>query len=268
VEDEMSDRGVRGVRTVGSFRASRRARHADDLEDRPVETREQWADSGRGMHASPTNGTTATDPQPAAVPAPDSRTEPYVVVTEGVGRGRRPSTGIPRWLVGVLAVIAGLGVAFAVMFGLWWNGMRVQADNRAAAQRTAQNFLIALTNFDSRSINSDFSRITSYATGDFAKQAQQFFGPQIRQQLEASQAASRGQISSLYVQSASGDNASVYAVVDQTIVNNKFNAPQADELRFVLTLNKRSAGWRVGEVTVLQAPTTNNSGSAANPTSP
>jgi hypothetical protein len=170
----------------------------------------------------------------------------------------------------VLAVIACLGVAFAILFGIWWNGQRVQAGDRAAAQRTGQNFLIALTNFDSRTINSDFGRITSYATGDFAKQAQQFFGPQIRQQLEASQAASRGQISSLYVQSANGHNASVYAVVDQTIVNNKFNAPQADELRVVLTLNKVSAGWRVGEVTVLQAPTTNSSGAGAatSPTGP
>jgi hypothetical protein len=259
----MSERGVRGVRTVGGFRASRRAQHADDLEDRDLDA---GADAGPDTLSRPTNGTTAGD----------TRTEPYVVVTEGAGtaggarRSRRASTGIPRWLVGVLAVLAGLGIAFALLFGIWWNGQRVQSANRAAAQHTAQNFLIALTNFDSRSINSDFGRITGYATGDFAKQAQQFFGPQIRQQLEASQAASRGQISSLYVQSATGNNASVYAVVDQTIVNNKFNAPQADELRFVLTLNKLSAGWRVGEVTVLQAPTTNSSGAGAatSPTSP
>jgi hypothetical protein len=272
----MSERGVRGVRTVGGFRASRRARDVDELDDganeaRALEDRAQWADTGPEPYASPTNGTTATDYDPGASKASqaaDTRTEPYVVVSEGARRGRRPSTGIPRWLVGVLAVIAGLGIAFAALFGIWWNGQRVQANNRAAAQRTAQNFLIALTNFDSRSINSDFRRITSYATGDFSKQAQQFFGPQIRQQLEASQAASRGQISSLYVQSAGGNNASVYAVVDQTIVNNKFSAPQADELRFVLTLNKVSAGWRIGEVTVLQAPTTNNSGAATSPASP
>jgi hypothetical protein len=264
----MSERGVRGVRTVGGFRASRRAQHADDLEDRDLDlddrTLDAGADAASDTLSRPTNGTTTGD----------SPTEPYVVVTEGAGTAggarRRPSTGAPRWLVGVLAVIAGLGVAFAILFGIWWNGQRVQSANRAAAQHTAQNFLIALTNFDSRSINSDFGRITGYATGDFAKQAQQFFGPQIRQQLEASQAASRGQISSLYVQSATGNNASVYAVVDQTIVNNKFNAPQADELRFVLTLNKVSAGWRVGEVTVLQAPTTNSSGAGAatSPTSP
>jgi hypothetical protein len=274
----MSERGVRGVRTVGGFRASRRARDVDELEDgavadRALEDRAQWADTGQEPYASPTNGTTATDYNHGvsqASQAADTRTEPYVVVSEGARRGRRASTGIPRWLVGVLAVTAGLGIAFAALFGIWWNGQRVQSNNRAAAQHTAQNFLIALTNFDSRSINSDFGRITGYATGDFAKQAQQFFGPQIRQQLEASQAASRGQISSLYVQSATGNNASVYAVVDQTIVNNKFSAPQADELRFVLTLNKLSAGWRVGEVTVLQAPTTNSSGAGAatSPTSP
>jgi hypothetical protein len=205
-----------------------------------------------------------TDYQRGPEQAEDTRTEPYVVVTEG-GRRRRSGTGIPRWLVGVLAVIAGVGVAFAILFGIWWNGMRVQADNRAAAQHTAQNFLVSLTNFDSRTVNADFKRITSYATGDFAKQAQQFFGPQIRQQLQATQAQSRGEISSIYVQSASANNASVYAVVDQTIVNRNFNAPQADELRVVLTMNKVSAGWRVGEVTVLQAPAS-NSGAGSTPT--
>jgi Mce-associated membrane protein len=256
----MSERGVRGVRTVGGFRASRRARDVEELDD-PV----QWDDAPTGTQAGPANGTIATDYQQNA----DTGTEPYVVVTEGAGRRRRASTGIPRWLVGALAVIAGLGVAFAIVFGIWWNGMRVQAANRSAAEATAKNFLIALTNFDSKSVNADFRRITSYATGDFAKQAQQFFGPQIRQQLEATQAQSRGEISSIYVQSASSNNASVYAVVDQTIVNRNFNAPQADELRIVLTMNKGGAGWRVGEVTVLQAPSTpNNSGSAANPTSP
>jgi hypothetical protein len=246
----MSERGIRGVRTVGGFRDARAQRELDE----PA----QWHDTASETATQPTNGT-AVD---------DTRREPYVVVPDSVERGRGGGTGVPRWLVGVLAVIAGIGIALAITFGIFWNGMRVQADNRAAAQRTGQAFLIALTNFDSRTINADFGRITSYATGDFSKQAQQFFGPQIRQQLEASQAASRGQISSIYVQSASSNNASVYAVVDQTIVNNKFNAPQADELRIVLTLNKVSSGWRVGEVTVLQAPTTNSSGAAGNPTGP
>jgi hypothetical protein len=257
----MSERGVRGVRTVGGFRASRRARDAEELEDST-----QWGDAPPETDASPANGTTVTDDQPGAGHTEDTRTEPYVVVTEGAGRRRRTSTGAPRWLVRVLAVIAGLGVAFAILFGIWWNGMRVQADNRAAAQRTAQNFLVALTNFDSRTVNADFKRITSYATGDFAKQAQQFFGPQIRQQLEATQAQSRGEISSIYVQSASSNTASVYAVIDQTIVNRNFNAPQADELRIVLTMNKINAGWRVGEVTVLQAPASNSGAAGSTPT--
>jgi hypothetical protein len=247
------------------LRASRRARDVEDLEDST-----QWGDAPEDARSSPASGTTVSDHQPGPVQAEDIRPEPYVAVTESAGRRRRASTGIPRWMVGVLAVIAAIGVAFAILFGIWWNGQRVQADNRAAAQRTGQNFLIALTNFDSRTINADFARINSYATGDFAKQAQQFFGPQIRQQLEASQAASRGQISSIYVQSATSNSASVYAVVDQTIVNRNFNAPQADELRIVLTLNKVRAGWRIGEVTVLQAPTSNSSGAGAttSPTSP
>ncbi|HWC38259.1 MAG TPA: hypothetical protein VG476_07010 [Acidimicrobiales bacterium] len=250
-----SERGVRGVRTVGGYQASRQAR---DLEDAT-----QWGDTPTETYAGPVNGTaTGTHHEPGAGAATGTHTEPYVVVAEGAKRDRRASTGIPRWLVGVLAVIAGVGIALAALFGIWWNGMRVQAANRSAAQRTAQNFLIALTNFDARTVNADFSRITSYATGDFAKQAVQFFGPQIRQQLQQAQAQSRGEISSLYVQSASNTTASVYGVVDQTIVNRNFNAPQADELRIVLSMNKISAGWRVGNVTVLQAPATNTGGSS------
>jgi hypothetical protein len=257
-----SERGVRGVRTVGGYQASRQTR---DLED-PT----QWGDSPAEPHRAPANGTTVTTGtgyEPGADTQPDALTEPYVTVSEGAGGGRRASTGIPRWLVGVLAVIAGVGVALAALFGVWWNGARVKQANQAAAERTAQNFLIALTNFDSRTVNADFSRITSYATGDFAKQAVQFFGPQIRQQLQQAQAQSRGELSSIYVQSATSNRASVYAVVDQTIVNRNFNAPQADELRIVLTLNKLSAGWRVGEVTVLQAPASaSNTGGSSTPT--
>lgn len=257
----MSERGVRGVRTVGGFRASRRAR---DLEE-PAE----WGETPTDTHGDPANGTTATTEawsETGVGQEADTSTEPYVVVTEPSGRGRRASTGIPRWLVGVLAVMAGTGIALAALFGIWWNGLRVQAANRSAAEQTGRNFLIALTNFDSRTVNADFKRITSYATGDFAKQAQQFFGPQIRQQLEATQAQSRGEISSIYVQSATSNSASVYAVIDQTIVNRNFNAPQADELRVVLTMNKISAGWRVGEVTVLQAPNTStNTGGSSTP---
>jgi uncharacterized protein (DUF736 family) len=255
----MSERGVRGVRTVGGIRGSRRSR---DFED-PAE----WDDRPTDTQADAANGTTATTEVGAAAGVTpdqetDARTEPYVVVAESADRGRRARISTPRWVVVVLAVLAAIGIAFAILFGIWWNGMRVQAANRSAAQQTGRNFLIALTNFDSRTVNSDFKRITSYATGDFAKQAQQFFGPQIRQQLEATQAQSRGEISSIYVQSATNNSASLYAVVDQTIVNRNFNAPQADELRIVLTMNKVGAGWRVGDVTVLQAPATNTGGSS------
>ncbi len=263
----MSERGVRGVRTVGGFRASRRSRDVEEIDDRA-----QWDESPTEVPTGPDNGTTATtlaDHEIAAGPDTATSSEPYVVVTEGGKRGRRARTGTPRWLVRVLAVLAAIGIALAALFGIWWNGLRVQAANRSTAEQTGRNFLIALTNFDSRTVNADFKRITSYATGDFAKQAQQFFGPQIRQQLESAQAQSRGEISSIYVQSATNNSASVYAVVDQTIVNRNFNAPQADELRIVLTMNKINAGWRVGEVTVLQAPATNTGGSSTPaPTSP
>ena len=109
----------------------------------------------------------------------------------------------------------------------------------------------------------DFDTIESYGTGDFAKQANQFFGSTIRQQLEAALASSRGQVRSLYVQSLAGGRASVYGVVDQTYVNDKMTSPTADQLDIVTDLTDGASGWKISEVTVLNSPTTTSSASGS-----
>ena len=83
----MSERGVRGVRTVGGFRASRRAREAEHLEDST-----QWGDAPPEAQSRPANGTTVTDHPPGSGQAEDTRAEPYVVVTEGVTTVEVPAT--------------------------------------------------------------------------------------------------------------------------------------------------------------------------------
>ena len=124
----------------------------------------------------------------------------------------------------------------------------------AQARQAASTFLTDLTNFDAKSVDADFARLTAMSTGPFAKQANQFFNSSIRQQLENALASSRGQVRSLYVQSVGGGQATVYAVIDQLYVNRTLSAPQSDVLRVVVQLTDASGSWKVSDVTVLEGP--------------
>jgi hypothetical protein len=161
-----------------------------------------------------------------------------------------------RPLLVAVSVVAVLGLVGTGVFAAKWNGLRHGRDAQNQASSTARQFLLALTNFDGRTVNADFDRILTYAApnSDFAKSAQSFFGSDVRQALQTKQAASQGQIRNLFVQSVTGATADVYAVIDQTIFNNSLKQPEADTLRVDVTLVQASGLWRVSEVTVLQAP--------------
>jgi hypothetical protein len=143
-----------------------------------------------------------------------------------------------------------------------WAGQQSSHAGQAAARSAATRFLIALTNFNAKTVDADFSTITGMATGSFASQANKFFNSSIRQELEDALATSRGQIRSIYVQSYSGGQASYYAVVDQLYANNKITAPQSDVLRVVIDLSDSGHGWKIADVTVLTGPTSAISPSA------
>ena len=166
----------------------------------------------------------------------------------------RNRTGRRRWPLIALAVLAALGSAGTAFFGRAWLAQRDSTTQTAQVRATATAFVEALTNFDPGTVDADFSRIQSFATGQFAGQARQFFGSSIRQQLQAAAAASRGQVRDLFVESLSGGGATVFAVVDQTYLNDKLKSPMADTLRLELDMSDGSSGWRVAAVTVLQSP--------------
>jgi Mce-associated membrane protein len=156
------------------------------------------------------------------------------------------------WVFIVVCLIAVAGVAGTVGFGVAWSNSNSQQSGANQAKATASTFLIALTNFDAKSIDADFAKITNMATGNFSSQANKFFGSDIRQKLEAALATSRGQIRDIYVESYGGGQASVYSVIDQVYVNNTSKTPQADVLRVVVNLTQQPTGWKVSNVTVLE----------------
>ena len=169
----------------------------------------------------------------------------------------------------VLGVLALLGLTGTLAFGLAWNHARTHNSGLNQARATARNFLTALTNFDGKTIDADFNRIRSYATGAFASQADQFYADKdTRNALRVRQASSRGEIKDLFVQSSVRGRVRVYGVIDQTIANNALPTPQADELRIELGLTRVKGVWRVYDVRVLQAPASNLPGSPTTPTTP
>lgn len=159
-----------------------------------------------------------------------------------------------RFLVPLLAVLAALGLVGTAGFAWAWNAERSADAASSAMEDAARDFLVALTNFDAATVDRDFDAVVGLATGDFAAEADRFFGSDVRAALKEVQAASRGEIRSLHVQDFTGERGRVFAVVDQTIANNRFPAPQADELRLDLGLRTDGGEWRIYDVKVLQAP--------------
>jgi hypothetical protein len=203
-------------------------------------------------------GPDATSPDPKGVASKPAVPGPGAAKPAPATKGRWYARSLGRKSQIVVLVIAVLGIVGTVVFGQAWATLNGRAGQQTQVQTVTRNFLLALTNFDSKSVDADFNKIQGYATGSFANQSNQFFGSTIRSQLEAALASSRGQIRSQFVQSINGNTATVYSVVDQTYINNKMSSPSADELQIQTDLTMTGAGWKVSNVTVL-----NNSGAGS-----
>ncbi|MGH9297480.1 MAG: hypothetical protein ACRDZP_05830 [Acidimicrobiales bacterium] len=173
-----------------------------------------------------------------------------------------PSGGAPaaasrtprdRRLIRLLALVAALGVAGTVGFAVAW-GTKSSGGPTAEVSSGARNVVLALTNFDPGTVSADFSQIEQDSTGTFATQAKKYFGTSIRKELAAAHAASRGKIVDLYVQSVNGNQASVFAVVNQTYLNSNAKSPVTDVLRLALGMTDVSGTWKASSVEVLQQP--------------
>jgi hypothetical protein len=159
-----------------------------------------------------------------------------------------------RWPLRLATTVAVLGVAGTIGFGVAWHNLDSQQGNVSAAKKQAQNYIVALTNFDPKGLDNEINRIESYATGNFKTSISQFFSNDTRKSLLSSNAASRGQVRAIYPQSNSGGHVTFFAVVDDTIANNKLSAPASDEIDMTVDMVNTSQGWRVANNTFLQSP--------------
>lgn len=213
---------------------------------------------GSEVDASEPDAPSAKAVEPSTPTKGNSRTK--AAATEPAPRSRAAARPVPTtatWW----KVVAVIGVLGTIGFGLAWRGAQAEAvteDGVSPAvvemRTAARDFAIALTNFDASTIDADFDRIVDSATGEFAEEADRFYDEQIRSDLRDAQASSQSEVTSLYVQSYTGDAGSVFVTIDQTVVNNLSPQPVTDTLRIELGMAQVDGDWKVRTVEVLDAP--------------
>jgi hypothetical protein len=180
-----------------------------------------------------------------------------------------PEPGPSRKTLAIVGVVAALGLLGTLIFGVLYATKSSGQIQDPAVLSASRTFLTDFFNFDAKTVDSDFNAVTDMATGQFSSQASQFFNSNIRKALETALAESRGQIRYLEVQSEGNPpgTASIYAVIDQTYVNNKISTPQSDVVRLIADLQQVGGVWKISSVTVLEGATpesaTGNSGSGS-----
>jgi hypothetical protein len=198
---------------------------------------------------------------------PDDEAAPAAEPTKKGPRRKEVGRGVPsRRAFRLVSLVAALGVAGTLVFGILYTTNSSSGPVQdPAVVNASRAFLTDFFNFNAKTVDSDFNAVSGMATGAFATQAQQFFNASIRKALEQALAESRGQIRYVAVQSENraAGTASVYAVVDQTYVNNKITSPQADVVRLVADLKQVNGVWKISDVTVLEGATPASAGSAS-----
>jgi hypothetical protein len=224
-------------------------------------TKQETSDSGVKVVGATTSDQDSPDQVQSTAAGPPRRSRRR---RGGGARGDRP---VPtRRAFRLVSLLAAVGVAGTLVFGILFategSGGLVQ-DPAVLSASTA--FLNDFFNFNAKTVDSNFNAITAMATGAFSDQAQQFFNSSIRNALEQALAESRGQIRFDEVQSENqaAGTASVYAVVDQTYVNNKFTTPQADVFRLIADLKRVNGAWKISDVTVLEGANPASAGTAS-----
>lgn len=146
-------------------------------------------------------------------------------------------------------------LAVAVVLAFLWRGAKSEDHRRAEVASAASRFLVALSNFQGSTIDSDVQRIRSFAVGDFADQVNTFFDQAAIKALRDAKATSVGRVQNVFVESLSGGTATLFGVVNEAVTNAANPTPRTDVLRIEIEMIDTKAGWKVNKVNILQSPT-------------
>ena len=146
--------------------------------------------------------------------------------------------------------------AFAATLFLLWRTERAEEDRAVAVEAVAGRFLIALTNFSAATFDREAADLRDIAVGRFAEEVEATFSPDRVEAIRENRSTSTGRIRDLFVQEVEGDTATVFGVVDETVVNAASAIPTTNTLRVELGLIETSDAWKVERVELLQTPET------------
>jgi hypothetical protein len=194
--------------------------------------------------------------------------EDAIAQTAGADSWTTAAPPKPRDPVPVLIAIAAIFLVTTILFGLMAFAPRIapiksgparlavraqeEAAITAVAKRFAKNFLTV----DYRTIDADFRRVTSDATGKFKEQLQKVLTLS-KQQFKDRRATSSGSVTQTFMLSNKNESAVVRAVVNRTIQNARTKSPQSGVQVLDITLVKTSDGWKVDDLRQLGAEGTN-----------
>lgn len=150
------------------------------------------------------------------------------------------------WIVAVVAILVAAFSTFQ------WLTLQGQADTRAAVQRTAEEFMVALTNWDaSDGLQDTRDALKAAGTGDFVGEVDELFGGTLGADLEAAAAVSTGEVQDVFVQRIEGDEAVALGVVVQELTTNLTDEPDRTVRSARLTLQRVDGAWLVSNVQLL-----------------
>ena len=154
------------------------------------------------------------------------------------------------WVVAVLALLA------AVTFGVLWQQESARASEEDELRAAATEFITDLTSISADTVEADAEAIKEWAVGDFADEAEVFYGPKAIEAVVEADATTEGDVQELYVQSLAGGEGSVFAVVNYTVTNAGTEEPKSDIVRMSVELIQADGDWKVNSVRVLESPGT------------
>lgn len=146
-----------------------------------------------------------------------------------------------------------MAVALAVVaagLGVWLLAREPSAaDRRAEVVRVSEEFALALTSYDHRTLDRDFAKVRSMSLAGFRDEYDSLLGGQSIEALEASEAVSRSTVTTgPLVASLSDYEARTFTVLEQTVTNRESPDGQTIRTRVELYLVKTVDGWKVDRV--------------------
>jgi hypothetical protein len=152
------------------------------------------------------------------------------------------------WFLLVLALIA------AVAFGSLWQEARSTANAEDELRAQARAFIGDLMSISAETADADAAAIKRWAVGDFADEAEVFYGQEAIDAVVELDATTEGEIRELFIQSLGDGEGSVFAVVDHTVTNRSTDEPKTDTVRMSIEMIESEDGWKVNRVRIFESP--------------